>query len=110
MVRGVGRASLHLLDDVEPVAVGIVDGVHRRHAVPADDVADGDAASRMAACSASASGTVNRMPVSVPASGRVVVVALSAIEVAAPGGATSIQRMVGLIGASSRFSKPRVST
>jgi hypothetical protein len=28
----------------------------------------------------------------------------------APGGATSTQRMVGLIGASSRFSKPRVST
>ena len=33
-----------------------------------------------------------------------------AIEVPAPGGATSIQRIVGLIGASSRFSKPSLST
>jgi hypothetical protein len=48
------------------------------------------------------------MPVSVPTS-CASWVAFSAIDVVAPGGATSIQRLVGLMGASSRFSKPSVS-
>ena len=66
--------------------------------------------SRIAACSASASGTVKRMPVSVRLAGRRRVRALRAIDVRGSRGATSIQRMVGLMGASSRFSNPSVST
>ena len=60
----------------------------------------------IAACSAAASGTVKRMPVSVPAVGA----RLRASDVVGPGGATSIQRNVSLIGASRRFSKPSAST
>jgi hypothetical protein len=53
--------------------------------------------------------TVNRMPVSSgPPPGASP--AVRAIEAVAPGGATSIQRIVGEIGASRRFSKPSVST
>src|SRR5580700_6130421 len=61
---------------------------------------------RMAACSVSASGTMNRMPVSVPASGP----AISATEVDAPGAATVTQRKLSPIRTSSRFSKPSVPT
>src|SRR4029077_9741892 len=59
---------------------------------------------RMAACSVSASGTRNRMPVSAPVSG----LAISATEVDAPGAATVTQRKLSPIRASSRFSKPSV--
>src|SRR6185437_3888115 len=57
---------------------------------------------RMEACSVSASGTRNRMPVSAPVSG----LAISATEVDAPGAATVTQRKLSPIRASSRFSKP----
>src|SRR6266480_2901969 len=59
---------------------------------------------RMAACSVSASGTRNRMPVSAPVSG----LAISATDVDAPGAATVTQRKLSPIRASSRFSKPSV--
>src|SRR2546425_685327 len=61
---------------------------------------------RRAACSVSASGTRNRMPVSAPVSG----LAISATEVDALGAATVTQRKLSPIRTSSRFSKPSVPT
>ena len=60
-------------------------------------------------CTSSASGVTNLMPVSTPA-GSPSCERTSAIDVAAPAGATSIQRLPPPMSTSSRFSRPSVPT
>ena len=86
--------SRRLLHDVEAVAVGIVEAEHGRHVVPAQQVADVDSALphgcmfRGRTGNGEAYAGVDIAPIFADASA-----ALRAIEVLAPGGATSTHRI-----------------
>ena len=103
-----GAASA-VLDDLHAVAVGVRNANMGGTPGQRSTSSASTPLARIPACTASASGAVNLMPVSTPA-GTPSCAVTSAIVTAEPSGATSIQRRPPPMSASRRLEKPSVPT